>query len=91
MVGSGLAAWLGTLWGKLAAGAAILGAVGGLVLFWVAGVKDRARDEERARVAAETRARELDERRQADAVEDAVAGLTDDERRRRLREHWTRD
>jgi type II secretory pathway pseudopilin PulG len=83
-------AWLGTLWGRVAAGAAVLGAVGASVLFWLAGVRRRARDEERARITAETQARELDERRQADAVEDAVAGLTDDQRRRRLRERWTR-
>jgi hypothetical protein len=82
--------WLGSLWGKVAAGAVALTAIAGAVVLWLAGIRRRASEAERARIEAATRERELEERRIRDDVEADVAGLDADERRSRLRA-WGRD
>lgn len=84
-------AWAATLWGRIAAGAALAVAVIGGGLLVLAGVRRRARAEERARITAAARQRELEDRRRADEIDLLVGGLSDGERRRWLRERWGRD
>ena len=81
--------FLGTLWGRLAAGAVAVAAAVGAVLLWLAGVKRQAREAERARITAETQRRRIEDMEKANEVEDEVAGLDPAERRRRLQQ-WTR-
>lgn len=84
-------AWAATLWGRIAAGAALAATLIGGGLLVLARVRRRARAEERARISAATTQRELEDRRRADEIDLMVGGLSDGERRRRLRERWARD